>query len=253
MRAEGQPAVGLRGGAGAPCRAVEMALEVAPGSEDEGERRIRQVGARAGGRARGDRRLRGRRVDRPRPARRRRVDVAEGVARPHLERVRAVVRSGRSRATRTPRRRRRRGGTRTSRRPRSRRRASRSGRRRPLPSAGPPESVVSGAVPSTVKPREAGVASTLPASSRARTSTRCAPSASPRSACGRAAAGPRAAVQPALEGHAAGRAERQRHVRADGRALGGAGGDRRVGRQRSTVQVRVSGAVSVGPAQTART
>ena len=98
------------------------------------------------------------------------------------------------------------------------------------PSAGPAESVVSGAVPSTVKPREAGVASTLPASSRARTSTRRAPSAKSSQRVRRAAAGPRPAVQPALEGHASGRAERQRHVRADGRALGGASGDRRVGR-----------------------
>ncbi len=47
------------------------------------------------------------------------------------------------------------------------------------PAAGPPVIVVSGAAVSTVQVREAGVASTLPAGSVARTWNVCAPCARP--------------------------------------------------------------------------
>ena len=67
---------------------------------------------------------------------------------------------------------------------------------------GPLSIVVSGAAVSTVKLRDAGVASTLPAGSVARTSKVCAPSASDAVVSGVEHAAPRAAVDSALEARA---------------------------------------------------
>ena len=128
--------------------------------------------------------LRRGRVDRERRATPGRVDVPGRVGRAHLEGVRAVgQRRGGLQATSTSPMRRRRRGTRSSSPPGLAENAN-VGVASFVGPDGPLSIVVSGAAVSTVKLRDAGVASTLPAVSVARTSNVCAPSASDAVVCG---------------------------------------------------------------------
>ena len=88
VRARGQPGVALRAGAARPGAAVEPAVERRAGlRRGERERALVRVGRV--GRARGDRGVGRRDVDRPGERRRRRISVAGRVGGAHLDGVRA--------------------------------------------------------------------------------------------------------------------------------------------------------------------